>query len=57
MTAPEHPERRPGQGKDQWRVARDSDAPLPDERLLAFEGLATSSVAPQPVMPQPGPAS
>jgi prevent-host-death family protein len=29
--------RVPGQGKGRWRVARDFDAPLPDEVLDAFE--------------------
>lgn len=30
--------RVPGRGKGQWRVAKDFDAPLPDEVLEAFEG-------------------
>ena len=32
-----HPLRRPGQGKGKWRVARNFDAPLPDEYLAPFE--------------------
>lgn len=57
MNPPKPPARRPGQGKGQWRVAHDFDAPLPDELLRAFEGHATSSVSPEPAAPHPGPAS
>lgn len=30
--------RVPGQGRGQWRVSRDFDAPLPDDVLASFEG-------------------
>jgi prevent-host-death family protein len=33
-----HPLRRPGQGRGQWHVRPDFDAPLPDALLDAFEG-------------------
>jgi prevent-host-death family protein len=32
------PLRKPGQGKGQWRLGPDFDAPLPDELTDAFEG-------------------
>ena len=32
------PLRRPGQGRGQWHVRADFDAPLPHELLGAFEG-------------------
>jgi len=32
-----HPLRRPGQGRGQWKVGVDFDAPLPEEVLAAFE--------------------
>ena len=32
------PLRRPGQGRGQWHVRADFDAPLPHELLEAFEG-------------------
>ena len=33
-----HPLRRPGQGRGQWRVGADFDAPLPADVLAGFEG-------------------
>lgn len=33
-----HPLRTPGRGKGRWKLARDFDAPLPDDLLGAFEG-------------------
>jgi prevent-host-death family protein len=32
------PQRVAGQGRGEWRVARDFDAPLPDDILDTFEG-------------------
>jgi prevent-host-death family protein len=32
------PLRRPGQGRGQWKVAEDFDAPLPAEVLDSFDG-------------------
>ena len=33
-----HPLRRPGQGRGQWKVRADFDAPLPADVLAGFEG-------------------
>ncbi len=35
---PVRTQRKPGQGKGQWQLASDFDAPMPDHMVDAFEG-------------------
>lgn len=40
--------RKPGALKGKIRIGKDFDAPLPDELLAAFEGIATKQRKPEP---------